>query len=117
MHFWRAHSLREKIVGALRLVIAIVPLGLLALPADFFDKGPSICPSVLLLQVECPGCGLTRATQHLLHLEWQTAIDYNPLVLISTPILAWLWLQNLFILFKGLLQFSKDKKILQSNNP
>ncbi|MCS6790660.1 MAG: DUF2752 domain-containing protein [Bacteroidia bacterium] len=82
-----------------RFGVLIAPALLLILPADFFDYGPPICPSRLLLNVECPGCGLTRGTQHLLHLEWEKALDYNPLVLITTPILAWLWVKNLLYLY------------------
>ncbi|MCX7605764.1 MAG: DUF2752 domain-containing protein [Bacteroidia bacterium] len=93
-------SIRAFIEGGIRLIILLTPLVLLILPADFFDEGPVICPSRLLLEVECPGCGLTRATQHLIHWDWQTALDFNPLVLLTTPILAWLWVENLRVVHK-----------------
>ncbi|MCX7980918.1 MAG: DUF2752 domain-containing protein [Bacteroidia bacterium] len=86
---------------ALRIGFLGAPLILLLLPADFFDEGPVVCPSRLFLGVECPGCGLTRATQHLIHGDWQIALDYNPLVLITTPILLYLWGRNALHLFKS----------------
>lgn len=88
-------SLQRKVEWGIRIGFFLLPLLLLLLPADFFDDGPAVCPSQLFLGVECLGCGLTRATQHLLHLDWQIALDYNPLVLLTTPFLAWLWLKNL----------------------
>ncbi len=88
-------NLQRRLEILLRIGFLLLPGILLLLPADFFDTGPVVCPSRLLLEVECPGCGLTRATQHLLHLDWQTALDYNPLVLLTTPLLLWLWIQNL----------------------
>ncbi|GEM_PF-808624 len=85
----------DKVELMVRLGFLIAPVVLLLLPADFFDYGASICLYRRLLQVECPGCGLTRATQHLIHGEWHTALAYNPLVLVTTPILLWLWWQNI----------------------
>lgn len=84
----------DKVELGIRIGFLIAPAVLLLLPADFFDYGPALCPSRLLLNVECPGCGLTRATQHLIHAEWHTALEYNPIVVITTPILIWLWGQN-----------------------
>ena len=51
--------------------LLLIPLVLIALPADFFDTGQSICLSVVLLDTECYGCGMTRAIQHLVHLDFQ----------------------------------------------
>lgn len=88
----RSWSARIELL--IRIGILVAPVVLLLLPADFFDHGPPLCPSRLLLDVECPGCGLTRGTQHLMHADWRRALDYNPLVLITTPILIWLWVKN-----------------------
>ncbi|MCS7189005.1 MAG: DUF2752 domain-containing protein, partial [Bacteroidia bacterium] len=71
--------LAQRLEFMVRLIILFTPVVLLFLPADFFDQGPPLCPSRILLDIECPGCGLTRATQHLIHLDWQKAIDYNSL--------------------------------------
>ena len=52
------------------------------------------------LGVECPGCGLTRATQHFVHGEWEVALDYNPLVVVVVPILGFLWGLQVWALVK-----------------
>jgi len=76
----------------LRLVAYfLIPIVLLILPADFFDDGQSLCPSILLLDIECLGCGMTRACMHFIHFEFTEAISYNLLVLIVFPLLALIW--------------------------
>ena len=58
------------------------PIVLLILPADYFDKGQSICVSVLLFDKNCYACGMTRAIQHLIHLDFQQASEFNKLSLV-----------------------------------
>ncbi|GGE95877.1 DUF2752 domain-containing protein [Hymenobacter cavernae] len=72
-------------------------LTLLVLPASFFDQGQSICLSQLLLHRACPGCGITRACMHALHLDWAQAWHYNRLVVVVLPLLAWLWAQEVWM--------------------
>lgn len=73
----------------MRVVLLIVwlsiPIFLWIQPAEYFNSGPPLCPSKLFLNMECPGCGLMRATQHFMHLEFQQALNYNKLVLITFP--------------------------------
>ena len=40
------------------------------------------CPSALLLGLQCPGCGSTRAVHHLLHLALAAAWRHNPALLV-----------------------------------
>ena len=75
-----------------RVLIVFVPLVLIILPADIFDHGPTICISKLLTDVDCPGCGITRATQHALHLDFANAWNYNKLFVVVTPLLIWLYI-------------------------
>jgi hypothetical protein len=93
-------SYSEFATIALRVSILIAPVILWILPADFFDRGPTICPSKRFLDLECPGCGLTRATQHFLHGDWEVALDYNPLVVVVVPILGFLWVLQVWALVK-----------------
>ncbi|MCC7301989.1 MAG: DUF2752 domain-containing protein [Bacteroidia bacterium] len=72
-----------------------LPVWLMLSPADYFDYGESVCPSVLLFDRECPGCGMTRATQHLLHFEFSEAMDFNRLSIFLIPVLALLY-ANIF---------------------
>jgi len=66
-------------------------LVLLVLPANFFDDGESICLSRMLLQRDCPGCGLTRGTQHFIHLDFAAAWEYNKLTFFVFPALVFFW--------------------------
>jgi hypothetical protein len=93
-------SLKDWIYLSLAVLLVLSPLVLFFLPADFFDGGPVICPSKRFLDLECPGCGLTRATQHFLHGEWEVALDYNPLVVVVVPILAVVWVVQLVALIR-----------------
>ena len=76
-------------------VLIIVPIVLLLLPATFFDTGKSICLSRVLLNMECYGCGMTRAIMHLIHGNITVAAQYNKLAFIILPILTILWLKEL----------------------
>jgi len=69
---------------------------LLILPASFFDDGPPLCLSVLLFDMECYGCGLTRACQHLIHLQFKEAWSYNPLAFAALPVMGFGYFKELF---------------------
>lgn len=73
------------------IVYVALPVILLILPADFFDDGPPMCLSVLLLKMECLGCGMTRGIMHLIHLEFNEAAYYNVGSFVVFPILAFFW--------------------------
>jgi hypothetical protein len=82
----------DKILLKIRLGgLLAIPIILVSLPASFFDKGQSLCLSVLLLDQQCFACGLTRAVQHLVHFEFQAAWQFNKLVVLVFPILTIVW--------------------------
>ena len=70
--------------------LAIFPLVLLVLPANFFDKGPEMCLFTLLSGYHCWGCGMTRGCMHLIHLEFGKAWDYNKVCYVVLPIMCYL---------------------------
>lgn len=74
--------------------LVVGPIGLLILPADFFNTGPTLCPSKLLLQLECSGCGLTRGVMHAIHLDFEQAISFNQASIwaAGAGIICWIWL-------------------------
>lgn len=73
-------------------MLAAAPLVLWILPSDFFDRGGvTVCLSVLIFDIECWGCGLTRAVMHLHHFEFSDAAYFNPLVFLVYPLLVLLW--------------------------
>ncbi|MGB3547143.1 MAG: DUF2752 domain-containing protein [Saprospiraceae bacterium] len=69
-------------------VLIVVPVVLLVLPADYFDTGESVCLSVVLLDTECYGCGITRSVMHLIHGNLTESLYYNYLGVVVTPLLA-----------------------------
>lgn len=84
---------RFYFVVAKLIFLVAVPIILLALPADFFDQGESICLSKVLLNMECYACGLTRSIQHLIHLEFEKSYEYHMLSFIIFPMLCIVWTQ------------------------
>jgi hypothetical protein len=81
-----------KLIQYIKLILLIlIPITLLILPANFFDNGKSVCLSVMLLDIECYGCGITRAIMHLLHFDLEEAFYYNILSFIVLPILIYSW--------------------------
>lgn len=68
-----------------------MPLVLLILPPDYFDKGQTTCLSVILIHKTCPGCGITRAIQHLIHLDFEKAWAFNKLAFIVFPALSYFY--------------------------
>jgi hypothetical protein len=77
-----------------------IPILLWLLPADFFDNGPPICLSQILLHRSCPGCGISRAVMHSMHLDFTTAWEFNKLVIIVLPVLFFIWAREIIKSYK-----------------
>lgn len=72
--------------------------GLLAarlIPIHLVEGMRSICLFKLTLDWECPGCGMTRALFHLLHLDIPGAWQHNRLSLVVAPLLAMILLKRI----------------------
>lgn len=79
--------LRAKIgKGIVIVLVFLLAFVLIFLPANFFDTGQSICISVLLFNQQCWGCGMTRAIQHLIHLDFEIAYHLNRLSFLVLPL-------------------------------
>lgn len=73
-------------------ILLLFPIILWILPARFFDQtGVELCPSKLFFNIECFGCGMTRAVMHFHHFDFAEAFYYNYAVLIAYPILVFFW--------------------------
>ena len=102
-----------KLIQYIKLILLIlIPIMLLILPANFFDNGKSVCLSVMLLDIECYGCGITRAIMHLIHFDFQDALYYNSLSFIVLPLLIYVW-QDIFR--KGIKQLKLIDKFIEIN--
>lgn len=87
----------KKII--IKVLLVAAPIILLILPADFFDSGQSMCISILLLNIECYGCGMTRAIMHLLHADFESAYMFNKLSFIVFPLLVVLYIKMFALYF------------------
>ena len=47
-----------------------------------------VCPSMVILGLPCPGCGLTRAAISLAHLDFNMALYYNPMIFFALPLIG-----------------------------
>jgi len=101
-----------KLIQYIKLILLIlIPITLLILPANFFDDGKSVCLSVMLLDIECYGCGITRAIMHLIHFDLEEALYYNTLSFIVLPLLIFTWQDLLRGTIKRLKLMEKFMKI------
>lgn len=82
-------------------ILLITPIILIILPADYFNEGQSVCLSILLLDKSCYACGMTRAIQHLIHLDFTTAWEFNKLSFIVMPLLTLSYLQEVKRIFSS----------------
>lgn len=79
-------EIRSRRGPLLRLAAILVPAGTLAaLPTALVEQGPVLCLFRRLADLECLGCGMTRAMVALLNGEWQAAAELNAL---SLPLAA-----------------------------
>lgn len=76
------------------IALAIFPLALLFLPSNFFDNGPELCLFSRISGYHCPGCGMTRACMHLIHLDLGWALTYNKMSFVVLPMLSVLLLKD-----------------------
>jgi hypothetical protein len=86
--------------------LLLTPFVLWLLPADIFDEGKIIlCPSRLFFDIECFGCGMTRAIMHMHHFEFADALYFNQASVIVYPglIVTWfIWVSNSYKRYKAL---------------
>ena len=97
-------SILKPYKGLIRRLLLVgyllVPLVLWVLPANFFDEGEVVCLSRIVFDVECYACGLTRAVQHAMHLEFAQAFAFNRLVVIVLPLLLVIWVKDVRRLYR-----------------
>lgn len=60
-----------------------------------------LCPTKYFLGVDCPGCGLMRATHDLVTGNIAGALDHNVLVVLMAPFAVFLWVRWLVRSWRG----------------
>ena len=91
-----------------RAVLFVAPLFLFLLPNELMRDENSICLFRNLTGNTCYGCGLTHALAALLHLKLQEAWEYNHLVMVVAPGLAYIWMRNMHQLTNSWFRKSSD---------
>jgi hypothetical protein len=76
--------LKAKYVLWLGALAAVLTYLYLNNPASGDAYFPS-CPFNSLTGLQCPGCGSQRAIHHLLHLNFDEALNQNALLVVSIP--------------------------------
>ena len=85
----QGYRLPAKAVCVGLALLALVGVGMLYI---FDPREPGnypVCPFLGITGHHCPGCGTLRALHQLLHRNPITALGYNPLTVLSLPILAY----------------------------
>lgn len=100
-HFLPMTDSRKKLEWLWLAALLLFPIVLWILPSTFFDgpDGVVVCPSRLFFNIECYGCGMTRAITHLHHGELEDAVYYNflsPIVYLVLVALWFVWVRRSF---------------------
>ena len=84
--------MKKKLDWIWLILLLVQPIVLWLMPGDFFDNtGIEVCPSKILFDYECLGCGMTRAVMHMHHFQFSDAIFYNIGVVAVYPALVVVW--------------------------
>jgi len=67
--------IRMIFIGFLLIIFVLIPREVV------FDKTHIVCIHYYLLGFQCPLCGMTRAVYEFIHFHFQSAINYNPVVI------------------------------------
>jgi uncharacterized protein DUF2752 len=51
-----------------------------------------LCPTKLVLGIDCPGCGTLRMLYSLMHADVLGALRFNAVALVALPLLGWAYL-------------------------
>jgi len=97
----RAVSLRNK-AADIGIAMAIAALGAAAIvvPDILLHASPS-CLISMLLEDQCWGCGMTRASIALLHGDVAAAWGFNKLSIVVLPVLFFLYVRFLYTIWRS----------------
>jgi hypothetical protein len=98
-----AAPLRERLFAL--MIVTTVPAALLYLrlfnPATPGTSYYPSCPFHTLTGLNCPGCGTLRGLHQLTHGHLLTALNYNALMVLSLPFLAYSFTSYALVALRG----------------
>ena len=77
-----------------------LPFILFSLPLEWLKRQQSICIVKNIFGIECFGCGITKAIIAAIQLNFETALEYNKMVVIALPCLLYIWTKRTFSIYK-----------------
>jgi hypothetical protein len=98
-----AASLRERLLAfsiIMTTFVAILYLRLFNPATPGTSYFPS-CPFHTLTGLHCPGCGTLRGLHQLTHGHLITALDYNPLMVLSLPFIGYTFASYTLVALRG----------------
>lgn len=84
---------RRLLAPVLTLVAGAAAVGYLAAVDPNTPGHYPVCPLKALTGIDCPGCGMLRATHDLVHGQVVGALDHNVLMILLVPLAAVLWVR------------------------
>ncbi len=98
-HVIMALSLKKRSVVALILM----GIGTMVLYIINPSDTPLIpCYFYRITGLQCAGCGMTRAGHHFLHGNFETAWNFNPLIFVTVPVIAYYGMRSLLAQWYGI---------------
>lgn len=92
---------RLFIIGKIGILL-LIPVAIFLISLNLLSAAPDVCLVKKVIGHSCPGCGMTRSIVSFFHGNFKDAFFYNKLIVIVLPLLAFLWIRELFRLFKRL---------------
>jgi len=80
---------------------ALLAASFLYFPYSTTGRAPVLCPTVLVLGLPCPGCGMTRALGCATHGQFREAFGYNAIWPLILGYLALLWIYQILQTWRG----------------
>ena len=91
-------------------VLFVLPFLLSMVSLDVLERKHSICLLKNLFGIECYGCGITKAVIAAIQLDFIRAFNYNKLIVVVMPLIAYLWSKEIVKCVK------KQKKMLAATH-
>ena len=103
-----------NIIAIIRISVFLIGLAVFAViePEDIADI--SFCLLYNLTGAVCPGCGSSRALNNILHLNFQRALVYNPVMtLFVFPAFVIMLLNDVYVLLYRLIKKQKKYSFIE----
>ena len=81
------------------LLILLFPVIVYLIPINYIEANPAPCLYRILFNMECIGCGITRACINAIHFNFEKALEYNKLVVIVLPLCIICYINFLYKFF------------------